>query len=801
MPWHDEDFLLLPGDGCLLVDEDRDVIHVDRFARVLVPDCPEVGATLGAQWPDVADLLSIHTAAILAGGPVDATVQRAGRLVRVRLFRTDSGWGVGVLAPHADRVGSGPAFALYDQVLRSVNETVMVTTAEPIDRPGPIIVYVNDAFLRDSGYERFEVLGRSPRIMQGEVTSDAARSQFRQILGGWGSGTVVVENVRRDGQPFWVEIDVAPIADASGWYTHWVSVQQDVTARVGDEVDRAAREAMVQAILDSLPSQSAMLDVSGAILATNAAWSDVWKDHGQGPEPDWHSVNYLEVCLRSAGQAGQEGEDAARAAEGIRAVLEGERPSFGMDYAIATDAGRRWYHLTAMPLRGRDGVIVTHVDTTRRREVEEELDYQALHDALTGLANRDALLSEVRAWRNGDIPFAVVLIDLDAFKTLNDAYGHGYGDRILEVVGQRLAGLVGPEDVVARLGGDEFAMVIRGAQEDWDPEPVCRAIRGCLAEPIDVGIAAIRLSASIGVVISPPHRGGEDAILRDADTAMYVSKTEGRDRWTLFAEDQRTLARARAVSHERLAEALTCGEFVLWFQPFIDMASGKTVASEALLRWEHPDDGLLSPAAFLSAIEAGPLIDEVGAWVLDQALAVQARWQKAPGFDAHVMSVNVSPRQLGRGALPSVVMAALERHGVAPRHLGLEVLESDLLTSGDKAEAELRELHDLGVGIAIDDFGTGYSALAYLQTFPVDAVKVDRAFVQGARSPRGARLLRAVGELARAVEAIAVAEGIETPQQLEAVRSAGIAWGQGFLLGRPAPAGPEPVRADPWPGG
>ena len=798
MPWHDDAFLLLPGDGCLLIDTDGVVVHADRFAKALVPDCPDVGDALLETWQESSALIAIHGDAILASGPVDVSLVRTGVVIHARLFRTDSGWGIGILAPHADRVGSGPSFALYARVLRAVNETVMVTTAEPFDAPGPIIVYVNDAFVRNCGYQRHEVLGRSPRIMQSGTTTRESRSDFRHILDAWGTGTVEMRNVHKDGTEFWVSIDVAPVADASGWFTHWVSVQTDVTARKADEADREARRLMVQAILDSLPSQSALLDRQGAIVATNTPWSRVWQTLGDGPEPDWPRVNYLEVCRRAAESGMAGAEDAAATEAGLAAVLAGERDSFALDYQFGVAGAEQWFHLEVRPLRGREGAIVTHVDITRRRRAEEELGYQAMHDPLTGLANREALQQRLEhlLLAGALAPFALILVDLDGFKTVNDAYGHAHGDLLLSTVAQRLQRVFGEDDLIARLGGDEFAVVVTDIGDDWDPARVCEGIHRCLADPIELDIATVRLSGSIGVVMAPPHEGDANAILRDADTAMYVSKEGGRDRWTLFRAEQREMARARAISTDRLQTAMRHGEFELWFQPFVDMSTGRTVASEALLRWRHPVEGVLPPAAFLAAIEAGPLIEDVGEWVLDQALATQARWQRVGGFEGHVMSVNVSPRQLGRGRLPRVVLAGLEKHGVEPANLELEVLESDLLTADEKVEGELRELHDLGVGIAIDDFGTGYSALAYLQTFPVDAVKIDRVFVHRSDTPRGARLLRAAAELSRAVEAISVAEGIETPAQLAAAQAAGISWGQGFLFAKPAPAGDEPVRAE-----
>ena len=795
MPWHDDAFLLLPGDGFCLLDADGTVIHADRFLAESVLDAPGIGDDLREAWPELARQVDRHAEDVAVGGPVDVVVERGDARHHCRIFRTDTGLGVGVLAATVDRAGSGPAFAMYDRVLRSVNESVVVTTAEPFDRPGPIIVYVNDAFLRDTGYQRHEVIGRSPRLLQPDDVAAAPRTRFRQTLEGWGRDTIAIENVRKDGSRFWVEIDVAPVADDTGWYTHWVSVQQDITARMADEADREARRAMVRAILDSLPSQSALLDRDGRIVATNAQWQGLWRELGRGPEPDWVGVDYLEVCRRAARSTDQGAVDAQAALDGVTAVLSGELSSFGLDYEMAVEGTSLWYHLEVLPLRGNEGVVVTHADITRRKVAEEELGYRSRHDVLTGLANRQALLDRLGDALAQGSPVGLVLIDLDGFKHVNDAFGHVYGDRLLESVSRRLETLATTGQLVARLGGDEFAILAVDIEDGWDHERLCQRIREALAEPVNLDITSVRPSASFGIVTSPPHRGDAEAMLRDADTALYVSKDAGRDRWTLFRDDQRVSARARAVSQARIEQALADGEFVLHFQPFIDLVTGRTVGSEALLRWAHPEEGLLAPGTFLAAVESGPMLDEVGAWVLDAAIATLARWQAVDGHARHLMSINVSPKQLGRGRLPGLVVAALERHGVAPATVGLEVLESALLTSGATVEAELRDLHAMGVRVAIDDFGTGYSALAYLQTFPVDAVKIDRAFVQRSGTPRGARLLRATGEIARAVDATSIAEGIETAAELAAVQAAGIAWGQGYLLGRPTPAGPAPAAS------
>lgn len=479
---------------------------------------------------------------------------------------------------------------------------------------------------------------------------------------------------------------------------------------------------------------------------------------------------------------------------GIEAVLAGELQTFRFDYEISTASATRWYHAQVVPLSAAEGAVITHSDISDRKRIEEALGHQATHDPLTGMVNRDFLVSqldqEVAAARRAGTSVAVVYADLDNFKDVNDAFGHQYGDLIITTVAQRLAEVHGPEvAVLARVGGDEFVIVYRDLPESWSAETAFRAIRQALDEPIDLGFTAIKISASVGVVTVPPHSGDASAILRDADTAMYVSKRAGRNQWTTFNERIRAQAIARVITNDRVEQALAAGEFELHFQPIIDLRTGLTIGSEALLRWRDPHQGLLAPAAFLPALESGPMIEVVGEWVIDRALQVQQMWQRCPGHTDHQMSVNVSPRQIGRGRLVDAVRTALSRHDVAAANLCLEIVEESLVQTGRAAEQEIQELHELGVHLAVDDFGTGYSSIAYLQRFPIDVLKIDRAFLRSGVGSRIRDVVDAIGALANAVGAVSLAEGIETSEDLALVTSAGIDRGQGFLLGRPAPAG------------
>ncbi|MFN8167844.1 MAG: EAL domain-containing protein [Candidatus Nanopelagicales bacterium] len=726
---------------------------------------------------------------------------RAGGELDLVVARTDDGGTAWFLATALDLSEPDPAayesWALLDTIMSSTRDAVLVTTAEPFDLPGPLIVWGNRALEEHTGYRLEELVGRSPRIFQGPGTDMSATHEVSEALRRWEPAKTEVLNYRKDGTPFWVEFDVVPVADADGWFTHWVSVQRDTTERRAEQQRVEEQRRLVQTILDSLPAQTAMIDRDGWILAVNRPWHEVWHDGSDDVEPDWSRVNYLEVCRASSEPRLDSHEDPGgpEAYVGILRVLAGEQARFGMDYCCEVRGELRWFHLQVAPLSGRDGAVITHTDITARKDAESELTHQATHDALTGLPNRELLLGRLAETlalgRERRELTAVAFVDLDNFKDVNDAFGHGYGDRVLDVVGERLQTAVRREDLVARVGGDEYVIVLGGLPDGWDAEDYFTRLRDVVSRPIELGVASIRPSMSVGIVTSPPHHGDAEAVLRDADTAMYASKRGGRDRWTMFSRAVRETALTRALTEDRLATALHDDMFQLHFQPIVDLRQGITVGSEALLRLRTPDGDLLYPDQFLAAVENGPLAADVGLWVLDHAVAQQARWMSVS--PRHTMSVNISPRQLGHGRLPEEVREVLARHGVPPEQLVLEVTEDLLVEASGRATEELADIRALGVRLAVDDFGTGFSALSYLATMPVDVLKIDRSFVVGSGTERGEALLAAVGGMAAVVDAISVCEGIETVEELERVRRLGYTLGQGFLFARPRVAGAGPT--------
>jgi diguanylate cyclase (GGDEF)-like protein/PAS domain S-box-containing protein len=441
------------------------------------------------------------------------------------------------------------------------------------------------------------------------------------------------------------------------------------------------------------------------------------------------------------------------------------------------------------------GVVLNGRDVTERIKLEEQLTHQAFHDNLTGLANRALFRDRLdhalaRAARAND-EVAVLLVDLDGFKQVNDTLGHDAGDELLREVARRFESVVRASDTVARFGGDEFALLLEDVNEQ-EAVALAKRMLDRLAAPIAIADRDVALGASIGIVLRPGTASSEE-LVRDADVAMYAAKDAGRGRYEVYCPEMAKEVGELLSIEQELRLALQRNEFSLHYQPEVDLATTATVGAEALLRWASPTRGLVPPARFVPIAEVTSLILQLGEYVLQEACAQSRRWRAAGVVsDSFVTWVNVSARQLGRGELPTVVRAALEAAGLPPNALGLEVTESAVVESGpagDRARDELKELHAQGVKIAIDDFGTGFSSLGQLRHFPIDMIKVDRSFVQGAEhDPKDAAITAGLVNLAHALGVVAIAEGVESTGQLASVRDLGCDLGQGYLFARPMTA-------------
>jgi diguanylate cyclase (GGDEF)-like protein/PAS domain S-box-containing protein len=432
------------------------------------------------------------------------------------------------------------------------------------------------------------------------------------------------------------------------------------------------------------------------------------------------------------------------------------------------------------------GCILTGRDVSERKTLEQELRHQAFHDALTGLANRalfeDRLAHAIAGLRQRGSGLSVLFVDLDDFKTVNDSLGHSTGDELLRSVAERLRYNLGGSDTAARLGGDEFGVLLDGPLDTEAVSEAARRLLNALEPPFTIDGRQLSVSASVGIALATGAETMEE-LMRNADLAMYEAKRRGGAQWRVFEDSMHAVALGRLELGAQLQRAIDDAQFVLQFQPIVRLDDATVIGAEALIRWRHPERGLLAPSQFLSLAEQTGLIVPMGRWALAEACRTLAGWNAS---EEVYLSVNVSMRQLRDPRIVEDVQFALDDAGVAPEQLVLEITESFLADETEGVLQCLQRLRAFGVRLAVDDFGTGYSALSYLQRFPIDILKIDRSFVLHARrSSPSLNLVRSIVQLGRSLHLDVVAEGIEDAEQAEELAAMGVPSGQGFYFARP----------------
>jgi diguanylate cyclase (GGDEF)-like protein/PAS domain S-box-containing protein len=492
-------------------------------------------------------------------------------------------------------------------------------------------------------------------------------------------------------------------------------------------------------------------------------------------------------------------EDQERFRAALADALKGVRESFVCEYRIPDERGDWiWVHsrgkVTQYAADGRaERMIGTSMNVTQRRKVEARAEFLATRDALTGLPNRvllaDRLEQAISAAARNQGSMAFMFIDLDRFKTINDSLGHAVGDGLLKRVAERLSACVRASDTVARLGGDEFAVILENLGHDAaeGARAVAEKMVTAMAMPVLVESHQLNTSCSAGISIYPTDGRDSATLMKNADVAMYHAKELGRNNYQFFSAEMNARAQERLATENYLRLALRRGELALYYQPKVDIASGRIVGAEALLRWQHPRKGLLSPGAFIQVAEESGLILPIGEWVLERACEQLAAWRDhMPGFR---MAVNLSVGQIRDGErLYGAVAHALGGSGAAPEALELELTESLLMQSVKEKVALLNRLGELGVSLAIDDFGTGYSSLSYLKQLPVDSIKIDSSFIRDLETdPNDRAIVQAILAMAKSLDLATVAEGVESCAQLERLAALGCNEYQGFLFSRPLP--------------
>jgi diguanylate cyclase (GGDEF)-like protein/PAS domain S-box-containing protein len=506
-------------------------------------------------------------------------------------------------------------------------------------------------------------------------------------------------------------------------------------------------------------------------------------------------------------------EDRRSDAAALRALSNGELATWERDERyIHKDGSVVWVRLHAAALRSPDGVVdgfFTQVeDITEKRHHEEDLAYRATHDALTGLANRAMFLERLRVGidrldRSGErrgaaitaaddaaTQLVVLFVDIDQFKILNDSLGHAMGDQLLVGVADRLRDHLVDVDTVARFGGDEFAVLAEvPAGSNEQARAVADQVQRALVAPFLLDGQAICATASIGIVTSTDPNADPADLLRHADTAMYRAKAEGRATSRLFDDTMRASMARRYELARQLGTALDAGQLRVHYQPEVDLLTNRVIGVEALVRWEHPDKGLLTAGTFIDIAEETGIIVPIGAWVLEEALRQAARWPSLEDGSPLLTRINLSANQLTQDDFAKTIGALLDEVGIACETVCFELTESALIDTGAAAMANIDAIRTLGVKLAIDDFGTGYSSMTYLKQIPADVLKIDLSFVQGLPTDaRDRHIVASIVQLAKALGFDVVAEGVESEEQADILRSLGCRRAQGYLWGRSAPA-------------
>jgi diguanylate cyclase (GGDEF)-like protein/PAS domain S-box-containing protein len=575
------------------------------------------------------------------------------------------------------------------------------------------------------------------------------------------------------------DVHMHPVANAAGRYDRVAMFSRDVT----QIHQRRLQLRKLETALEQAPVSVMITDSHGAIEYVNRAFvlvSGYSEDEVLGRNPR---------LLKS-------GETVASLYRDMWHCLSTGTTWQGELCNRAKDGSLFWEYATISPIRDDDGTVTHYMavkeNITQRKQAEQLLVHQATHDTLTGLPNRLLLEDRVHhaievAKREGR-RIGLMFLDLDRFKIVNDSLGHVAGDQLLKVVADRLRHTLRRSDTVARLGGDEFVVVLTHFQSSSELAEVAEKISAALDEPVELAGHKVHVGTSIGIALFPEDGDNFNALMKDADTAMYRAKQKGRNTFCFYDSDMNDEALDRLKLEEALRRALVRGEFQLFYQPQVDLQTGKTSGVEALIRWNSPERGQVSPALFIPVAEESNLISMIGWWVLEESCRQIAAWRDE-GLTGIKVAVNVSGRQFLNHALVECISDLMAQYGVEPSQLEIELTESTVMAEPDRAIEQLTRLREIGIQVSVDDFGTGYSSLSYLKRLPLSTIKVDRSFVRDVNNQSdNAAIVSAILGLADALDMSIVAEGVETEGEEQHLKDAGCIKVQGFRYAKPMPA-------------
>ncbi|HVO87704.1 MAG TPA: EAL domain-containing protein [Casimicrobiaceae bacterium] len=663
-------------------------------------------------------------------------------------------------------------------------------------------ISVNRPLAAMVGYTEEEMCSMTLRdIVPAEDLAASYEERNRIISGAVSSSVAEHRYVRKDGSIGFCIRTLSPVRDAAGNVSYLIATVQDISKRKSVENALIESQQQFEQLASHIPEAFWIYDVrSDSFVYMSPAFEHIaGRPFASAAEASkqWLSIVHI--------------EDRRMVVAAQRTMIT---ENLDIRYRLVRPDGTiRWVHSRGFPVRNAEGSVYrvagTVEDVTERQLLEERLQYQAHYDALTSLPNRvlsaDRLRQALEQARRKNWIVAVLFIDLDRFKVVNDTLGHAVGDRLLQQVSQRLRGCIRAGDTVGRLGGDEFVIVLSDLNQGPDAGRVAAKVIAAIGHPFELDGHEVFITASIGIAMCPEDGRDADALLRNADAAMFSAKNLGKNNYQFYTAAMNERALEKLILDSNLRRALERNEFVLHFQPKVSLATGAICGCEALLRWEVPGNGLVSPAQFVPLLEESGLIVPIGQWVVREACRQVQAWGAA-GLHEIPVAVNLSARQFQHSDIAQVVASALDEFRIDPAMLELEVTETAAMRNAEETVHTLGRLKAIGVRIAIDDFGTGYSSLTYLKRFPVDALKLDRSFVKDLPDDlEDAAIARSVILLAHSLDLEVVAEGVETNAQLEMLAAHGCDQIQGYVFSIPVTAAAMTAmlregKGLPWPG-
>jgi diguanylate cyclase (GGDEF)-like protein/PAS domain S-box-containing protein len=648
---------------------------------------------------------------------------------------------------------------------------------------------VNPSLARIYGFDTPEEMIDSVTDIARQVYVDPERrARFLELMETSDTLTGFESQVRRkDGSVIWISENVRAVRRSDGRSLYYEGTVEDVTKRRQAEEALRVSEERYALAADGMNGGLWDWDLRTGKVYYSPRWKELTGEPGRigdSPEEWW-----VRLFPRDREQVDRE----------LQSCLQGRTDRFEVEFRFRqADGSFRWVQASGMaqsddPEKPPVRIAGSMVDISARKQAEDQLLQGALYDVLTGLPNRALFVDRLRRAlrKRGRRIVAVLFLDIDRFKLVNESYGHQVGDEVLRQIASRLERNAGVKDTVARFSGDEFGILLDGAHDVSDAIRTADLVRRSVEEPVQVEDRKHTFSASVGIAFSKVGTESAEELLRDAETAMYRAKSLGKAQHVLFDQAMHEYTLRRLQLESDLQRAVGRSEFRVFYQPIVSLSDHKLRGFEALVRWMHPERGMVPPTAFIPLAEETGLICEIGRWVLEDSCRQVADWiRRYPeATEGLHLSVNLSGRQFAQSDLVDQVQGALDRSGFPALSLKLEITESILMENADSAAGILAQIRDMGIRLSIDDFGTGYSSLSYLHQFPAQTLKIDRSFVCRIEEETSQlAIVRAVVSLAHVMGMDVVAEGIETPSQLDVLTNLGCEYGQGYLFARPLPA-------------